>query len=106
MSNRNIPCPNCGEIRKAQNIKQLCRNCAEPKRLQGSDNPNWKGGRIRASGGYVLILLPPDDFFYSMVDGRGYVPEHRLVMAKHLGRCLHRWELVHHKNGIRDDNRL
>jgi hypothetical protein len=55
----------------------------------------------------MVVCLDPSDFFYPMIGkGHGGIFEHRLVMARYLGRCLTRWEIVHHKNGIKNDNRL
>jgi len=69
--------------------------------------PWWRGGRVQNSHGqgYVYIRLEKHDPFYPMVAKDGYVLEHRLVVAKRLGRCLLRSEKVHHINGVRYDNR-
>lgn len=79
---------------------KICHFC------QRQNNPHWKGGRIKKVNGYIGIMLQPDDFFFPMTDKDKYVSEHRLVIAKHLNRCLLPWEVVHHKNGVKDDNRL
>lgn len=68
--------------------------------IAGFKHYNWKGGK-KNSRGYVFIHLP--DHPYSVANK--YVMEHRLVMEKTLGRYLLPHETVHHKNGIRDDNR-
>ncbi len=96
---------------KPRNTK--CLSCSLKGRamtwrnLSDYNHHNWKGGsRNITARGYRIIHLSKDDFFYPMVQKGHYVLEHRLVVAKHLGRCLQPWEIVHHKNHDRLDNRL
>ena len=70
------------------------------KGLQKS--PNWNGGIMHHTEGYILILKPEHPFCTK----NGYVFEHRLVMEKHLGRYLKQKEVIHHINGNRSDNRI
>jgi hypothetical protein len=64
---------------------------------------NWKGGRVSTSAGYIAVK---DGEYIDMHDSAGYTLEHRLVMARSLGRPLAPSETVHHINGDRTDNRI
>ena len=56
----------------------------------------------RSNGnGYTLIYKPDHP---RAIQGR-YVFEHAIVIEQRLGRYLLPTETVHHKNGVRDDNR-
>jgi len=103
-------CGICGKtrwirLRNGKSSSQICKHCCgvlcatKLAGRVGDKSPSWKGGR-RINRGYIQIKLLPDDFFYPMANKLGYVYEHRLVMARHLKRCLLPWELVHHK-GVR-----
>ena len=110
-------CNICGkerwvQLKKGKPAHTRCQHCCGTQMRKGyigSLAPSWKGGKFKNKAGYVFVWLSPDDFFYSMARFRGtagYILEHRLTMARALKRCLLPWEVVHHKNGIKDDNRL
>ena len=67
----------------------------------GASNGNWKGGRVIASNGYILLRVGSD---HHLADVRGYAYEHRVIAEKSLGRRLIPGEQVHHLDNIKGNN--
>ncbi len=76
--------------------------CSRKCSKLGKYNPNWIGGKIKSDTGYVLLYKPNHP--NKMTNNK--VKEHRLVMEKYLGRTLEKYEIVHHRNGNKSDNRI
>jgi hypothetical protein len=78
-------------------------------KMRGANNPAWKGGVTlnRSKGNYrgaQYVRSPPE--FLPMARPDGYIAEHRLVVARALGRLLTSRETVHHINHDPRDNRV
>ena len=93
-------------VLRRNNIQLRSRNASTARK-------RFKNGRILDRTGYVWLLLDHGDPLYCMATqtwGKGrehasrYALEHRVVMARQLGRPLYAWENVHHRNGRRADN--
>lgn len=69
---------------------------------QGVTADRYHKGHIRTWSGYIKLYRPD----HPRVDSKGYVHEHTLVMEAHTGRFLTENEVVHHINGIKNDNRI
>lgn len=92
-------------------------DCDEPRLISKSKRGNeyymkfcgYHWGRLTSKAGCRGIERKIDDHGYVMVrleEHGQLVPEHRIVLAEKLGRPLVKYyEIVHHKNGIRHDNR-
>ena len=82
--------------------KRIIEKSTRPGAKKGNKHWNWKGGRREGWHGYIFVYNP----IHPNCNIRGYVREHRLIMEKYLGRYLTEDEVIHHKNGIKDDNRI
>jgi predicted DNA-binding protein (UPF0251 family) len=84
-------------------VSRALRKLGRPTFTGAINHGNWKGGKTETSNGYIAVF---GGDFPEMQDTQGYTLEHRLVMARHLGRALTNRETVHHINGDRQDNRI
>ena len=62
---------------------------------QCSKKYNLPKGFSQSSSGYILILVD-----------KKYLPYHRFIIEQKTKRKLKKDEIVHHKNGIKSDNRI
>lgn len=84
--------------------KSVCSSFCDKhyRRWLKHENPNTKlradkGNGCLDTSGYIRVPNP-------FVVGQTF--QHRIIVAKSLGRPLMSHEIVHHKNGVRSDNRI
>ncbi len=74
----------------------------EKMRRTGPEHGSWKGGKYKDTDGYIYIWQPS----HPRANCRGYILHSHLVIDKKLGRHLKPQEVTHHRNKIRNDDRL
>lgn len=82
--------------RGSKRSEETKRKISEANSIKGIGHKKKRGD------GYIAIYFPD----HPKSSAEGYIMEHVLIMECFIGRWLKDDEVVHHKNKIRDDNRI
>jgi len=101
-------CQGCGkEFDARRNTAKCCSYACAGKVKEtiylGSNNPKWRGGRIKMHGGRIAVYAPNHP--KACLFGGTHILEYRLMAESKIGRYLRDDEIVHHINGDPTDNR-
>lgn len=118
-----VTCPTCGRVRsfplytlrqqmQKPHFNGQCIKCGQAASRASTKNTLRKkfAGRSRvATNGYVAIAASAIedrdlDLFNAMRRKASFIFEHRLAMARFLGRPLHSWECLDHMDGNKQNN--
>lgn len=98
---KNKVCADCPTLIWQANKR--CSACDDAGRV-GEGNINFKGRSITTQG--YVTLTGKAYRNHPNAQATGKILEHVYVMSEYLGRPLKKGEEVHHKYGIRSDNRI
>ncbi len=94
-------CIDCGKPVYRRSARcRICDNKARTGYYRAENNPNWRGGKTHFNG-YVYLRVGS-----SKERHHAYRGEHILVWEKANDKPLPKGWVVHHLNGIKDDNRI
>lgn len=101
-------CPVCGQaVKKIRRFGLKAKTCST--KCNGLSNRGIDRGNRRPyvktkANGYIMIYAPNHPRVKR--NKKKYLGEHILIMEQYLGRYLEPCEVVHHVNGVKDDNRI
>lgn len=103
-------CTECGKVvfqhrsNSQRKASPFCSQECRSKGMSGEKNVKWAGGKKFKRGknrGHILVYAPEHPH-----NRKNYIPEHRHIVEKNIGRFLKPEERVHHINMIQDDNQI
>lgn len=91
-----------GDVRSLAEAAQLGFTTGRRKSVtpSGSNNTNWKGDLIKSPYGYLMAWAPNHPRARN-----NRIPQHILVWERVHSKSLPKGWVIHHMNGVKDDNR-